>query len=81
MPKVIEVEGYRVMVYTRDEHPPAHVHVHKDGSVIKLILGEDMLEYHSFKGDQPSSREVKRAMFIVADNLAACWTTWRMHHP
>jgi len=80
MPKVIEVEGYKVMVYTRDEHPPAHVHVEKNGSKIKVLLYEDAAEFHSYKGDKPSEPQAKRATEIVAEHLADCWSVWRTYH-
>lgn len=80
MPKIIEVEGYQIKVYTRDEHPPAHVHVEKNGSKIKVMLYEDAVEYHSYKGDIPSDREIRRATEIVAEHLAKCLTVWRKYH-
>jgi hypothetical protein len=80
MPKVIEVEGYQVMVYTRDEHPPAHVHVEKNASKIKVLLHDDAAEYHSHKGTEPSNREIRRATEIVAEHLADCWIVWRTYH-
>jgi len=48
MPQVVEAEGYRVMVYTRDEHPPAHVHVAKSASTIRALLHADGVEYDSY---------------------------------
>jgi hypothetical protein len=67
------------MVYVRDEHPPAHVHVEKAGSKIKIILGQNAVEVHSYKGD-PSDREIACAAQIVADHLAQCWTTWKKYN-
>jgi Domain of unknown function (DUF4160) len=80
MPRVIDVEGYQVMVYTRDEHPPAHVHVEKNGCKIKVLLHDDAAEYHSYKGVQPNEREIRRATAIVAEHLTDCWTAWRTYH-
>ena len=81
MPKVgDEIDGYQVKVYTRDEHPPAHVHVEKAGAKMKIVLGEDEVEYHSFKGREPSEREIGRAVEIVAERLGACWIVWRRCH-
>lgn len=80
MPRVVEIESYLVMVYTRDEHPPAHVHVEKAGSNIKITLGENAVEVHSYKG-RPSGREIRRAAEIVAKHLAECWTIWKEYNP
>ncbi len=79
MPRIIEIEGYRVVVYTRDEHPPAHVHVEKTGSTIKIMLGENAVEVHSYKGE-PSRREIRRAAEIVAEYLAQCWAIWKEYN-
>jgi hypothetical protein len=81
MPKVGEpIDGYQVKVYTRDEHPPAHVHVEKAGTKIKVLLGDDEVEYHSFKGRQPRRSEIDRATEIVAERLDACWRVWRANN-
>jgi len=77
---VAPIEGYALLVYVRDEHPPAHVHVKKGPSFIKILLGEDSVEYHSYKGPRPSERVKKRALEIVSDNLDACWAMWREYH-
>ena len=74
------VEGYSIHVFTRDEHPPAHVHVKKDGSIIKILLGENGVEYDSYKRSRPSMRMKNRALEIVADNLDACWEKWKAYH-
>jgi hypothetical protein len=80
MPKIVETEGYSVLIYTRGEHPPAHVHVEHCGSKIKIIIYEDAVEYHSFKGAIPKNSEVKKALEIVAQNLAICWIVWRKYN-
>jgi hypothetical protein len=56
MPKVGEVEGFIVHVYTRDEHPPAHVHVEKAGAKMKIMIRVDEVEYHSYKGRERGLR-------------------------
>jgi hypothetical protein len=77
---IAPIDGFTVLVYTRDEHPPAHVHVRKDGSDIRVLLGEASVEYHSYKGARPSERARRRALEIVAENLNACWAKWREVH-
>ena len=79
MPRVVQIEGYLVKVYTRDEHPPAHVHVEKAGSTIKVMLGENEVEVHSYKGN-PTGAEIRRAAEIVAQHLEQCWKTWKAYN-
>ena len=80
MPKVGEVEGFIVHVYTRDEHPPAHVHVEKAGAKMKIMIRVDEVEYHSYKGREPRASERARATEIVAELLDECWVTWRAYN-
>jgi len=80
MPKVDEVDGYSVHVYTRDEHPPAHVHVEKAGAKMKIMIRVDDVEYHSYKGREPRASERDRATEIVAELLDECWATWRAYN-
>ncbi len=37
MPKILEINGYKVYIYTND-HLPIHVHVIKGGCETKIIL-------------------------------------------
>ena len=81
MPRVIEVNGYDVRVYTRDEqgHPP-HVHVETADTVHKIMLLDDGVEYHSFKGKKPNRKEMGEAAQIVADHLDPCKAVWRQYN-
>ena len=80
MPTVVEIDGYAVRVYTRNQHLPAHVHVAKDGFSIKVMLGESTVHFHSYLGAAPGGREIARALEIVADFLPECWAAWAMYH-
>ena len=51
MPLEIEQEGFKVMIYTRDEHEPPHVHVWKGG-------GEAVINLGGIKGGYPDLFEV-----------------------
>ncbi len=79
MPTVYVVDGFTVVVYTRDHRPP-HVHVfHQDGEAI-IAIGES--------GDDPTlrevhhlrTREVVRALEIVRENQTAFRDAWREYH-
>lgn len=51
----------------------------KGETVMKIMLGEVDIEYHSFKGARPSAKEIRRALELVAECLPACWAAWRKH--
>jgi hypothetical protein len=74
---VAVVDGYEVRVYTRD-HPPPHTHVHKGSARIKISLEPD-IAYMSHKGP-PTTRELRRAIDIVAEHADACRALWRQYH-
>lgn len=60
MPTVLRVGPYRVMIYTHD-HPPAHVHVVRDGRVVKLEIGAEVrvIYYHpKMKSELSKIREI-----------------------
>jgi hypothetical protein len=37
MPTVLRVSGYQFVIFTSD-HPPAHVHVRREGKLAKVLL-------------------------------------------
>jgi len=78
MAVVALVDGYEVRVYTRD-HPPPHVHVHKGSARIKISIGPEVA-YMSHKGS-PTTRELRRAIDLVADHVTDCLELWRRYHP
>ncbi len=59
MPTVIEVKGYRIQVYIREEHPPPHVHVTKQDARVKVLLHIDGAEYLTFRVRKPKNREIR----------------------
>ena len=76
MPTIREVDGFSVRVYTRGEHRPAHVHVEKAGTRMKIIIRPGEVEYHSHKGRVPTRVEKQRAMAIVAGIVDECLVVW-----
>jgi hypothetical protein len=80
MPQVTKTDGYTVYVYTRDEHPPAHVHVERAGTSMKFLISPGDVEYHSYKGRKPRSSELVRAGQIIADHLFECLAAWKAYN-
>ena len=75
MPRVVEVNGFRVSVYVND-HEPAHVHVvRKDGYRAKVILStHDLIQVAGNK------RHAKAARALVIAHLEECKALWRRYH-
>lgn len=71
MPTVLREGGYQFIIFTSD-HPPAHIHVRRDGKLAKVSL--DTLEFERDggfnKGEQSKITEIIRANF---DLLLAEW--------
>jgi hypothetical protein len=43
LPTVLDINGYKVVIYT-DDHTPAHVHVRKSGGLVKIQINCEPLE-------------------------------------
>ena len=81
MPRVHEVDGFRVYIYLPPrEHGPAHVHVLKAGSevVVQIGTGEALRPYRVFGPIRAS--EVVRAVRIVEAVEDYLLKEWRRHH-
>ena len=80
MPTVLRESGFRVVIYTRDEHPPAHVHVWKAGGEAVFQLGGE--------AELPSLREVngmpkrdaRRALDLVTAHQESLLARWEEIH-
>jgi Domain of unknown function (DUF4160) len=79
---IFEKDGYRVMVYLRDEHPPAHVHVVHGDTVIVILIDGGVARFRegSWRSRRPSEREIQRATQIVAERIGDCVNAWNRYH-
>ncbi|MHB8433392.1 MAG: DUF4160 domain-containing protein [Candidatus Tyrphobacter sp.] len=77
MPKVVEVRGYAVKVFT-DDHGPPHVHVLKDGVLLKISLRP--VAFVSAKYGRPSEHVKREAIAVVQEHIEACRVIWRRIH-
>ena len=70
--------GFRIVIH-KDDHPPAHVHVIKDGEVIIQLCGQSgrpeiLREYGSTNAD------VRKSMRIVEDQQEYLLERWKEIH-
>ncbi len=76
MPTEIVQDGFTVIIYTRDEHEPPHVHVFKaEGEAIINLGDEDTLSEIDKVYDM-SLKDARKALGIVEDNLEHLQTRW-----
>lgn len=68
------------MIYIRDEHPPAHVHVWKaEGEAIIHLGNEDELpSVHQV--NRMSAKDARKALAIVEENQELLLAEWRRIH-
>lgn len=43
MPTVLRIQGFQFIIFSSD-HPPAHVHVRRDGKLAKVLLNPILFE-------------------------------------
>lgn len=77
MSKVIKVEGITILVRTRDEHPPPHVHVLDADNECQVEIGPGGVKLYREDSAYASSKFQKQALKLVAENLEACCQKWR----
>jgi hypothetical protein len=70
MPQVIRVGKYGVLIFP-DDHEPAHVHVYFARCELRVLVSEAEVVLDRISG-RPKAQEIRRALNIVAANLAAC---------
>jgi hypothetical protein len=71
VPEVCAVGGFKVRVLNKD-HFPAHVHVIKAGTYIKIRISGVAVAYET----NMSKRDALRAKAIVVANLDLCRQKW-----
>ncbi len=76
MPTILNERGFRFMIYTED-HPPAHVHVSRQGHRVAISF-ENEIFHRSNTG--LSYRDLNIAIRIVRDNRDRFLEEWRKIH-
>lgn len=71
MPTVLRVDGYQFIIFTSD-HPPAHIHVRRDGKLAKVLL--DSIEFERTGGFNAGERgKILELVHEYHDLLLAEW--------
>ena len=79
MPTIININGYRVIIWP-DDHAPPHVHVFNGDGEAKISIGNNgepprLITIHNLL--RP---EIRQAWEIVAKNQTALLNAWRKIH-
>lgn len=79
MPTEIEKDGFKVIIHTRDEHEPPHVHVWKGRGETIINLGGDKGGYPELEdvNAHMSEKDARRAWDLVAENNGFLLKRWR----
>ena len=77
MPEIFREQGFRVVIYF-DDHEPAHVHIYKGDSEIRIQI-KGQCEILSVKGSI-SSKEQKKAMKLVTVHQSELFQIWEKIH-
>lgn len=76
MPTVLRHHGFAVMIYTQD-HTPIHVHIFKGGAEVVI----NILTVAVRENNGMSSKDVRKAQQIVADNQKFLASEWERIGP
>lgn len=77
VPTELEQRGFSVRIYTRDEHPPAHVHVWKAEGEAVIDLGDEDRAPFVTEVNGMSKKDVRAALAMVEENQARLLARWR----
>jgi uncharacterized protein DUF4160 len=82
VPTIFEKDGYRVVIYTRNEHGPPHVHVLRGDTVIAISIEGGVARFRpgAHRSRKPPERDVRRAEAIVAERIRDCVAAWNRYH-
>lgn len=80
MAEVFRKDGFIVVVWPDDHHPP-HVHVFKAGAQVKIAIGRPGLELPRILDDKTMTRQDrKEALKLVIQHQAICLAKWETLH-
>jgi hypothetical protein len=70
--------GFRFIIY-KDDHPPSHVHVIKDGEVVIRLIGPNG-QPELLKVQGSMNADVRKAMKIVVEQRDLLLARWQEIH-
>ncbi len=68
------------MIYTRDEHPPAHVHVWKAEGEVVIYLGDESAAPSIREVNRMPKKDVRKALALIEENQEQLLVEWRRIH-
>jgi hypothetical protein len=79
MPTIINVNGFRIIIWPADHEPP-HVHIFKGKGEAKIAIGKGdemprLITIHDL-----TKQEIRQAWGLVAENQKVLLTAWRNIH-
>jgi hypothetical protein len=74
MPTVLRLDGFEVIIYTRGEHLPRHVHVFRGGEEIVIEIGPMAVRENFMR-----PKNAARAWLLVAEHEAFLNEQWDLH--
>ena len=77
MPTALEMDGFRIVIYTND-HAPAHVHVVRGDGEAKINIASERVALVSAYGLKKT--DIKRAVRIVSENRELLLQKWIETH-
>ena len=77
MPEIFREQGFKIVIYFND-HEPAHVHVYKGDSEIRIQI-KGQCKILSVKGSI-SDKEQKKAMKLVTAHQSELFQIWEKIH-
>jgi hypothetical protein len=75
MPTILEKDGFRIIIRTRDHNPP-HVHIYKADGQIKIALGSET-EPIEIVDSWMHRSDARKAVAIVEENRMHLLAKWR----
>ena len=76
MPTILEKDGFRIIIRTRDHNPP-HVHVYKAEGQITIIIGSETEPTEIVRVWDMNRSDAKKAVAIVEENRMHLLAKWR----
>jgi len=76
MPTILEKDGFRIIIRTRDHNPP-HVHVYKADGQITIALGSETEPIAIVANWMKNRLDTKKAVAIVEENQLHLLAKWR----
>lgn len=76
MPTILEKDGFRIIIRTRDHNPP-HVHVYKADGQIAIALGSETEPVEIVANWMKNRLDAKKAVAIVEENQMHLLAKWR----